>query len=416
MAESSIPVTGGSGYNVGGTIDGAGNFLQSVGVEDTVSGNVTNVVAGDTGFNGLATTSGTKTYTFTTSLSGAQTLLANTSCEGYSTIEVVYTSVGSGLALTIPFSTASGGTYVATNTWFTNNGTGTSVTAANSTICFSGIHGNFFQIAISALTSGTFTGTVTLSNRTLPTSGVNATQQGTWTVGSNSATGVAVPANVFPVGLSDGTNLLAMRTGLTDGNTSATLDTDLFIYNGTNKDRVRSATAAASTTGTGLLGTGILVFDGTNWQTAKTANNDNLAPNTILGTAPLLANSISGPGVDRQRNNITGVVIAAGATTAQTSSTVTTYNASKLIVAINISAFTSGTLTFTVNGITSSGYTYPILVSTALASTGVTPLRIFPSATSSPNAVANDMVPRSFNVVVTGTFSATYGVDYELGV
>lgn len=86
---------------------------------------------------------------------------------------------------------------------------------------------------------------------------------------ADAATGVAIPANAFMIGISDGTNLLAARTGLTDGNTSATLNTDLFIYNGTNKDRVRSANAASNTTGTGLLGTGLLGFDGTNYQRAS---------------------------------------------------------------------------------------------------------------------------------------------------
>jgi hypothetical protein len=119
---------------------------------------------------------------------------------------------------------------------------------------------------------------------------------------------------------------------------------------------------------------------------------------------------------DRLRNNTTAVVIAAGATTTQTSATQISYNANKLAIAINISAFTSGTLTFTVNGITSSGYTYPLLVSTALAATGLTVLRIFPGSTPSANAVANDVIPRSYNVVVTGAFVATYGVDSVLGV
>lgn len=53
---------------------------------------------------------------------------------------------------------------------------------------------------------------VDASASTQPVSGtVAATQSGTWTVGSNSATGSAIPANVFPVGVSDGTNLVSLR-------------------------------------------------------------------------------------------------------------------------------------------------------------------------------------------------------------
>lgn len=123
-----------------------------------------------------------------------------------------------------------------------------------------------------------------------------------------------------------------------------------------------------------------------------------------------------GTNLQATRGNISVAVLAAGQTTTTTSATQSTFNAGRLAVVINISAFTSGTLTFTVNGITSSNYTYPILVSTALGATGVTPLRIFPGATPSANAVANDLVPKQYNVVVTGTFTATYGVDAVLSV
>lgn len=162
----------------------------------------------------------------------------------------------------------------------------------------------------------------------------------------------------------------------------------------------------------------VITANGTNPQSFKADNADAVAVSaTVDKPAMVTRNSVfNGTSWDRMYNNATGAVLAAGATTAQTSATQTTYNASKLAVVINISAFTSGTLTFTVNGITSTGYTYPILVSTALAATGVTPLRIFPGATPSANATANDLVPRSYNVVVTGTFVATYGVDFELSV
>jgi hypothetical protein len=119
---------------------------------------------------------------------------------------------------------------------------------------------------------------------------------------------------------------------------------------------------------------------------------------------------------DRPRNNVTGVVIAAGATGSNAGVSTTTFNASKAIIVVNISAFTSGSLTVTINGITSSGYTYPILTSTALAAVAVTPLRIFPGGTAAANAVANDMVPRTLQVVTTVTGTLTYGIDYELSV
>lgn len=178
--------------------------VQAVGVNDGT--NTANVVAGDTGFNGVSVASGTKTITFTTSASGAQTLLANTSIEGYSWMEVVYTSVGVGLALAGQFSTATGGTYVNSSTFQTINTAGTALAAlgvTSNTIYGSTIHGNFFQIAVSALTSGTFAGTVTL--RAVPppsytmavslntgTNNIGAVQQAK----SNSAVAVSASATV----------------------------------------------------------------------------------------------------------------------------------------------------------------------------------------------------------------------------
>lgn len=154
--------------------------------------NTADVVAGDTGFNGVAVASATKTITFTTSSSGVQTLLANTNVEGYSWIEIVYTSVGVGLALTGQFSTASGGTYVNSSTFSRSDNSTNSNTALGTTanvIYYGPIHGNYFQLVVSALTSGTFAGTVTLRVIPPPITNLFTTsqQQGTWNVGTISA-------------------------------------------------------------------------------------------------------------------------------------------------------------------------------------------------------------------------------------
>lgn len=150
--------------------------------------NIGNVIAGDTGFNGQATASATRTFSFTTSSSGAQTLLANTNVEGYSWIVIVYSSVGFGLALQAQFSDTSGGTYVNSgNVWQStaNNASATNSLGTNVSTNYQGpVLGNFFQLAISALVSGTFTGKMYLFDkpRQYNGSGVAASQSGTWTV------------------------------------------------------------------------------------------------------------------------------------------------------------------------------------------------------------------------------------------
>lgn len=88
-----------------------------------------------------------------------------------------------------------------------------------------------------------------------------------------------------------------------------------------------------------------------------------------------------------------------------------------MTVVINISAFTSGTLTVAVSGVTATAYTYSILSSAALAAAATTALQIAPSLTAATNLAANAIVPGSVQVVATvsGGASLTYGIDYFLG-
>lgn len=175
--------------------------------------NVVNVVAGDTGFNSQAVSGGAKTITFTTSLAGAQTLLANTNVEGYSVVEIVYTSVGSGLTVAGQFSTISGGTYVSSNTFGTtsNNAPTSGLGSSAGLIYFSPVHGNFFQLAISALTSGTVTGTATFRALAPPATIIASSQTGTWTIQPGN-TANTTPWLTRP---SDGTNTANIKAAST---------------------------------------------------------------------------------------------------------------------------------------------------------------------------------------------------------
>jgi hypothetical protein len=204
--------------------------------------NISDVLSNDTGYNAQPVANGTKTLTFTTSSSGAQTLLANTDCRGYSWITVIATGVGSGLGWNGQFAPNSGGTYFTTTQWHNDtvangspSGIGTSANMPYSTAVVS----NYFQLNVTALTSGTLSGYVILSNfpHSFPAVALSSNSQ----VGSNTATGSAVPANAFYQGISDQSGKL---TGAVSANT------------------------AAATTGNGLLGVGALGFDGTDWQYA----------------------------------------------------------------------------------------------------------------------------------------------------
>lgn len=118
---------------------------------------------------------------------------------------------------------------------------------------------------------------------------------------------------------------------------------------------------------------------------------------------------------DRQRPNITGVVQASGTTTT-TTNTLTTYNARFAVIVLNVSAVTGGKITLALNGITSSSYSYAILTPSEVSTAVTTPYRIGPGLTPSAGAVANDILPRTLQVIATVTGTITYGIDFILGV
>ena len=86
---------------------------------------------------------------------------------------------------------------------------------------------------------------------------------------SGDPTGSAVPANAFYLGLYNNGSLTGWTNARLvgdahDGAGQAMVSSSVF--NGTSFDRTRSAGGASNTTGTGLLGAGNMIFDGTNWQ------------------------------------------------------------------------------------------------------------------------------------------------------
>lgn len=173
--------------------------VQAIGVSDGT--NNANVVSGDVGFNGLAVSSADKTLSFTTSASGVQTILAATDTRGYSWIEIIYTSVGVGLALTGQYAPIVGGTYKNTSSFMIGDGgnSATSVLGVASATLYSGpTRGAFFQIAVSALTSGTFAGTVRLRAQAPTASSVMASQNGTWNITNVTGT-VSLPTGAATV-------------------------------------------------------------------------------------------------------------------------------------------------------------------------------------------------------------------------
>lgn len=97
-------------------------------------------------------------------------------------------------------------------------------------------------------------------------------------------------------------------------------------------------------------------------------------------------------------------------TTEDVASKMVDVGAKSIVVVVDITAG-AGSLVVTIKGVTPSGYKYPLLVSSSLSGVSTTPLRIFPGATPSSNAVANDVVPATIEISVDVTGVITYGID-----
>lgn len=147
----------------------------------------------------------------------------------------------------------------------------------------------------------------------------------------------------------------------------------------------------------------------------RSATQDNAATQNVVMENEALYNGV---GFDRARTNL---AVALGAQTAAfTSPDQLNVNGHALHVITNLTTLTGGTspsITVTVNGKSASGVYYPLLVGAAIAAVGTQVLKIGPALTAAANSIANDWVPRTFQVVVTVAGAPTglaYTVDYNL--
>jgi hypothetical protein len=141
---------------------------------------------------------------------------------------------------------------------------------------------------------------------------------GSSSVGSSTATGSAVPANAFYIGgLSTASgNLLGVTISTLAGDGVAAANTINVanlpkIYNGTNWDLQRSATSAAATTGTGLLGAGALGIYNSSAPTVVSGNYERLQLDSSANLKINIAASSGSMAVSS--NSATGSAVPANA-------------------------------------------------------------------------------------------------------
>lgn len=132
---------------------------------------------------------------------------------------------------------------------------------------------------------------------------------------------------------------------------------------------------------------------------------------TILGLAFALASGAA------FAQNTGKILFASAARTAASVNTADQLNPSGkgAVVVIDVTTFTSGTYTFTVQGRDpASGKYYTILASAALGATGTVVLRIYPGLTAAANLTVSDVLPTAWRVSAAG--AATPNMVFSVGV
>ena len=189
-----------------------------------------------------------------------------------------------------------------------------------------------------------------------------------------------------------------------------------FCYNpGTAVfERTRSANGAANTAGTGLLGAGILGFDGTNYHPLRIGNADNLSTGTMIA---VVAGNYNESGLDRPRGNTDQTVLASGAQTTTQTVTFTNYNSTHCRVVLDVTTAGTGSITLSIEAQDAvSGKWVALLTGAAVTTVSTNVYEVGPSLTAAANATANRALSRNMRVVVThnNANTITYSVGRQL--
>lgn len=238
--------------------------------------NIANVLKSDgtaAGQNSQIVSSAYLSVAFTTTSVAA---VASTDAGNYRSVSVQITTQGGSSTVTFQGSNDN------TN-WFSTalmQTTGTAqapVTSTTSAATFYGaITTRYFRLNVTGIVSGTTAGQVVFS--AMPTSpmtfATTATQSGTWSVQSNSATGSAPPANAFYIAGNDGTNLRGFTINSTTFTSKFAMDGNLLGTLGT------AFTSAGKVNVHGAVATNVAITDNPLNLGAQAVSSENAAVTT----------------------------------------------------------------------------------------------------------------------------------------
>lgn len=134
----------------------------------------------------------------------------------------------------------------------------------------------------------------------------------------------------------------------------------------------------------------------------------------------LLLALLASIGLAVAQSNIVGTLLTSSPRTVTTdSSDVTNTSTRGVHIIVNVTAYTSGIWTPIVQGKDAlSGNYYTILTGPSINNTGTTVIKVYPGLTAAANSVANDFIPRTWRVRMSGgaspsaTFSVGYSADF----
>lgn len=213
----------------------------SLTVDGSVSLTGADMLAGDTGQGAQLVAGSRKEVTFSTTTAQA---VASTDASNYRWVSVHVTSQGTGSTVTFMASNDNASWVVVPLQAATS--TTTVVTSTTTTGIYAGpCNFRYFRLSVGGITAGTTAGVVDFF-----------AQPGFQMV-TTPVVDTELPA-------------AAALADATANPTSPAVATYALVWNGTNWDRRKAATSADATTGTGLVGAGILGFDGTNYRRVKT--------------------------------------------------------------------------------------------------------------------------------------------------
>lgn len=214
--------------------------IPAAGISDGT--NTANVVAGDTGFNGVATAAAGNTAGFSIN---SVTTSTPVNCEGYAWVIVQYTTVGTGVIIAGQFSNDGGTTWTSASSWQAFNSTSNANTGISGAagMYASPSWGKLFRLNVTVIGSGTQAGNIYLTNtpRAFSTMQMLSAQSGPWTMGGvvTGTTGTittnasAITSTVVPGTASGGLALISTRgtyAGISFGITASD-DTGTTFYN-----------------------------------------------------------------------------------------------------------------------------------------------------------------------------------------